>query len=423
MPINVYEHTPNILTTPLIVMRWIVSIAQLLAIGASDALFSIPLPVQPLLLLVAASFATNLYAMTFRRQVSESVLRWYFVFDIIQLCGFLFFTGGTQNPFCLLLLGPLTMAASLLSLYSLCLLIMLTVLCVSVMSFGAYPLQWPDPAPFLSPSYIHSSWFALMVAFIFISFIVWRLAMETRLVNAALVQTRAILAERRRVSELGALAAAAVHELGSPLGTIAVITKEMELDTHPDDPFADDIKILREQTEKCKKILADLAINPGKKMESMAVPMRLDRVLMEIATESGGNNRNVVTHVTSRVPENLPKIAKTANLEYGIGNLIGNAVSYAREKVTIAAEGTAEAITVIISDDGPGFTPGTLQTIGQPYISTREEHANHMGLGIFISVSLLEGTGASLRFFNAPTGAVVSITWPRSVLEGMAAGQ
>jgi two-component system sensor histidine kinase RegB len=423
MPINVYEHTPNILTTPLIVMRWIVSIAQLLAIGASDALFSIPLPVQPLLLLVAASFATNLYAMTFRRQVSESVLRWYFVFDIIQLCGFLFFTGGTQNPFCLLLLGPLTMAASLLSLYSLCLLIMLTVLCVSVMSFGAYPLQWPDPAPFLSPSYIHSSWFALMVAFIFISFIVWRLAMETRLVNAALVQTRAILAERRRVSELGALAAAAVHELGSPLGTIAVITKEMELDTHPDDPFADDIKILREQTEKCKKILADLAINPGKKMESMAVPMRLDRVLMEIATESGGNNRNIATHVTSRVPDNLPKIAKTANLEYGIGNLIGIAVSYAREKVTIAAEGTAEAITVIISDDGPGFTPGTLQAIGQPYISTREGHANHMGLGIFISVSLLEGTGASLRFFNAPTGAVVSVTWPRSVLEGMTAGQ
>lgn len=419
MPINVYEHAPNIITTPLIIMRWIVAISQLLIIAASEAAFHIVLPATPLLILVAASFAVNLYAMAFRRQVSESVIRWYFVFDIIQLCGFLFFTGGTQNPFTILLLGPLTMAASLLSLYSLCLLIMLTVLCVSVMAFGQYPLNWPEPAPFLSPSYIHASWFALMIAFIFISFIVWRLAMETRRINAALVHTRAILDERRRVSELGALAAAAVHELGSPLGTIAVITKEMERDTHPDDPLAEDIAILRDQTEKCKKILADLATNPDKKMEAISVPMRFDRLLMEIATEVGTNNRGVQTSVNSRVPENLPSIAKVPNMEYGIGNLIGNAVSYARENVAVTAEGSAETITVTITDDGPGFAPAILQTIGQPYISTRESRENHMGLGIFISVSLLEATGASLRFSNGPQGgAVVTITWPRRVLEG-----
>lgn len=425
MAIDIHAHAPNIVTTPLIILRWIMSIAQLLIIAGSEALFNITLPARPLLFLVAAAFAVNLFAMAIqkRRQVSETTVRWYFVFDILQFCGFMFFTGGTENPFIILLLAPLTMAASLLSLYSLCLLLMLTMLGVSVMSFGAIPLRWPEPM-MLSPSYQHGSWVALMVAFVFISFIVWRLAMETRRVNDALVHTRAILDEKRRLSELGALAAAAVHELGSPLGTIAVVTKEMQLDSHPDDPFAEDIGILRTETEKCKRILADIATNPDKKMVALATPMRFDRLLMEIATAHSENNRGIITHVTSRVPENLPALSKTLNLEYGLGNLIGNAVSYARENVAVTAEGDAETITVTIQDDGPGFAPLTLQTIGQPYISTRQSRENHMGLGIFISVNLLEATGASLNFTNAHKGgAVISVSWPRSVLEaGLADG-
>lgn len=420
MTIDIHARPANIVLTPLIILRWIGALAQLLIVMGSEVLFDIPLPAKPLLLLVAASFAVNIYAMRFekRRQVPEETVRMYLIFDILQFCGFLFFTGGTENPFSILLLAPLAMAASLLSIYSLCLLIMLTFLCVSVLSFGAYPLQWPDPAPSLSPSYQHGVWIALMVTLVFVSFIIWRLAMEGRRVNDALVHTRAILEEKRRLSALGTLAAAAVHELGSPLGTIAVVTKEMERDMHPDDPLAEDIVLLRNETEKCKKILADLARNPDRKMSEMATPLRFDRLLMEIVSAAGDGGRNIATDVKSRVPENLPFLQMDAGFEYGLGNLIGNAISYARKKVTVDVEGTADTITVTIQDDGPGFTSLTLQTVGQPYISTRETREDHMGLGIFIAINLLEATGASLRFANAPKGgALITVSWPRTVLE------
>jgi len=420
MAIDIHARPPNIVLTPLIILRWITAIAQLLIVMGSEALFNITLPVKPLLCLVAASFVLNIFTQSFikRRQVQEETVRLYLVFDILQFCGFLFFAGGTDNPFAILLLAPLAMAASLLSLYSLCLLIILTVLCVSILSFSAFPLQWPDPQPFLAPSYQHGAWIALMVTLVFVSFIIWRLAMEGRKVNDALVHTRAILEEKRRITSLGALAAAAVHELGSPLGTIALVTKEMEHETHPDDPFKEDITILREQTEKCKRILADLARNPARKMAEMTSPLRLDRLLIEIASEQGKGERDITVDVTSRVPENLPFLEKTPDLDYGLGNLIGNAMSYAREKVTVTVEGTAEIIEVHIQDDGPGFTPITLATVGQPYISTRESRQHHMGLGIFISINLLEASGASLTFSNAPKGgALISVTWPRSLLE------
>lgn len=419
MAIDIHARPPNIVLTPLIILRWIIAMAQLLVVMGSEALFDITLPARPLLCLVAASFILNIQTQRFikRRQVQEETVRLHLIFDIIQFCGFLFFTGGIDNPFAVLLLAPLAMAASLLSLYSLCLLIMLTVLCVSVLSFGAFPLNWSDP-PDLSPSYQHGVWVALMIALVFVSFIIWRLAMEGRKVNEALVHTSAILEEKRRLTSLGALAAAAVHELGSPLGTIAVVTNEMQREMHPDDPLAEDILILREQAEKCKRILADLARNPDRKMAEMATPLRLDRLLMELVAELQPDHRGIVAEIRSRVPENLPFLEKTPDLDYGLGNLIGNAISYARDKVLITVEGNAEDIEIRIQDDGPGFTPVTLATVGQPYISTRESRQHHMGLGIFISINLLEATGAKLGFDNGPkSGALITVRWPRSVLE------
>lgn len=420
MAIDIHARPPNIVLTPLIILRWITAMAQLLVVMGSEALFSIPLPVKPLLCLVAASFILNIQTQSFaqRRPVQEETARLHLTFDILQFCGFLFFTGGIGNPFAILLLAPLAMAASLLSLYSLCLLIILTVLCVSVLSFGAFPLQWPDPQPFLAPSYQHGVWIALMVTLVFVSFIIWRLAMEGRKVNEALVHTSAILEEKRRITALGALAAAAVHELGSPLGTIAVVTTEMQREMHPDDPLAEDIMILREQADKCKRILADIARNPDRKMAELASPIRLDRMLIELVAELNPDHRGVLVDVHSRVPENLPFITKTPDLDYGLGNLIGNAISYARHKVLVTVEGNADVIDIQIQDDGPGFTPVTLATVGQPYISTRESRQHHMGLGIFISINLLEATGAKLRFMNAPRGgALIGVSWPRSVLE------
>ena len=107
---------------------------------------------------------------------------------------------------------------------------------------------------------------------------------------------------------------------------------------------------------------------------------------------------------------------------YGLGNLLENAVDYARSKVTVSVEHTTADVVVTIDDDGAGFSAGVLQRIGEPYVTSRQSdpRAGGLGLGLFIAKTLLERSGASLRFENRGpegSGARVVVTWPREYME------
>jgi two-component system sensor histidine kinase RegB len=413
---DLHRRAPNTDLTPIIILRWLFAFCELMALMAAPALWEIDLPVAPILSLIGAAAILNLHtSIVYKgRQVPEETVRLHIVFDIIQFTGILYFTGGLANPYRLLYLCPLALAASLLSLFNLCLMIMLTILCVSISSFTFVPMEW---FPFgLSPSSIQAQqlrWAPLILTVILVSFIIWRLAMNGRQINEALQETQAILASKQQNSALGALAAAAVHELGSPLSTIAVVAREMEREITPDDPLADDVALLKAESEKCKKILADIARDPAKTVLAQG-PLRMDRLLMELASEHSASKIDV--HVQSRTPENLPYVIKTPNLEYGLGNLIGNATSFSTRVVNIAAEATADRVHVRIRDDGPGFPPDVLRQIGKPYISLREGRGGHLGLGIFIAVNLLDATEAQVSFSNWDNGAQVDIHWERAAL-------
>jgi two-component system sensor histidine kinase RegB len=275
------------------------------------------------------------------------------------------------------------------------------------------PLVWAQ-TPMFSPQYMHALWVALMVTIVAVGFGVWRHAKARRELDAALQTTQAILAARQQSSALGALAAAAVHELGSPLSTIAVVASEMAREIHPDDPLAPDVDLLRSQSARCRAILADIARDPAA-AASIPVSLRLDRLLQEMAAAHEGHE----IRVPSRVPDNLPVVTRTQALEYGLGNLLGNAVSFSARTVSVSVEADATDVRVRIADDGPGFSPDVLRQIGQPYVSGRADRSGHMGLGLFIACNLLEASGAGVTFSNDPAtgGAVVQIIWPRFRLD------
>jgi two-component system sensor histidine kinase RegB len=263
-----------------------------------------------------------------------------------------------------------------------------------------------------------------VLSILFIAGYTLRVTREARRMSEALVATQMALAREQRLAALGGLAAAAAHELGSPLGTIAVAAREIARDLPAGSPIAEDVELLISETARCRDILTELAHNPagdhapfsrvpiGAFVESTAIVHRQEAVAMVFDAAPAD------TAPDSREPH----VASAPEIVHGIGNLVQNAVQFARRKVVVTTRWTETRVEITITDDGPGFSSVVLERIGEPYISVREGSdttmTDHMGLGIFIAQTLLQRTGAAVEFDNvAGGGAQVAVRWARAILE------
>jgi two-component system sensor histidine kinase RegB len=184
------------------------------------------------------------------------------------------------------------------------------------------------------------------------------------------------------------------------------------------------VRLLREQAARCRDIL-------GKLTELSASSEPFDRTpLTALIEEVVAPHRNfgVAIDVTAP-PEQGPEPlgARNPAILYGLGNLLENAVDFARERVVVGTQWNENAIDVVISDDGPGFAPEIMDRIGEPYVTSRRRDANEsdempagLGLGFFIAKTLLERSGAILSFENRSLperGAMVTVRWDRRDFE------
>lgn len=409
----------------LALIRWVAIAGQLAALLVVHFGLEFGLPILASLAMVAVSALFN--AMTAARRpfqrLGELEVSVYLAFDIVQLTALLYLTGGLQNPFAFLLLAPVAVSATVLSLNSTVVLCGLALACISVLSVWHFPLPWRGPAPSLPPTYILGVWTALTIGILFFAAYTWRVAQEARRLSEALTATQLVLAREQQLSALGGLAAAVAHELGSPLGTIAVTAREISHDLPEDSPLAEDVELLISETARCRDILAELAHNPasdnapfssvpmGSVIESASTVYRNDTVRMEFDASSSPDWPDS--------PE--PRIASAPEIIHGIGSLVQNAAQFSRQRVDIRTRWTDDLVEVVIVDDGPGFPSLVLERIGEPYMSVRPdtggELENHMGLGIFIAQTLLSHTGATVDFSNSGSGATVLVRWDRATLE------
>ncbi|MEA2805287.1 MAG: two-component system, sensor histidine kinase RegB, partial [Rhodospirillaceae bacterium] len=212
------------------------------------------------------------------------------------------------------------------------------------------------------------------------------------------------------------------HELGSPLSTIAVITKEMLHEVEADDPLREDVELLSAESDRCRAILARLSVDPAGDVSDAYTLVPLP-ALIEAAAQSYKRDGIAIIFESGPVGEDVPATApiqvRSPEIMQGIGNIVHNAVSFARREIRIATRWTSEWSEVEVSDDGPGFSQALLDELGTPFISTRQGEEGHMGLGVFIAKTLLERTGATVIFGNrqAGAGAAVSVRWPNPVFK------
>jgi two-component system sensor histidine kinase RegB len=303
----------------------------------------------------------------------------------------------------------------------------LTVAAISVLAIYHLPLPWremPLPPP---PLYVLGVWVALVSSTMFIGGYTWSVAEEARRMRDAYTATQLALAREQRVSAVGGIAAAAAHQLGSPLATIAVVAKELVRDLPPGSPYAEDALLLLSQSERCRTILADLARQRDGESGSPFAGLPFS-ALVEAAGEPYGEDGVDVAYATAAGrdadarPVEEPLVQRSPEIMHGLGNLIQNAAQFARHEVSVTTTWSEDTVAVDIVDDGPGFPQQVLARIGEPYISGRSSggEGQHMGLGIFIAQSLLERTGARVSFANiADGGAQIVVEWKRTMLEGV----
>jgi len=418
-------------------LRWLAVLGQTITVVGAYWVLGIDLPIGGCLAVIALSAWINV-ALRIRYPASQRLRSHYafvmLAYDVLQLAALLYLTGGLENPFAFLLIAPVTVSASTLPIRVTALLGALAIGAATLLTNFHHPLPWFHHSNLLLPfPYVMGVWAAVVSGILFIGFYSWRTAEEARRMAEALAAAEMVLAREQKLSALDGLAAAAAHGLGTPLATIAVVTKELMRDAKPTDPHYDDVVLLRAQAERCREILAELAgggeqhdlivsrLTLSHLIEEVVAPHRLVAVPIEVRTTALED----VAPRTAAAQE--PVAERNPGVIYGLGNLVENAIDFAATKVEVEARWSDKAVEIVIADDGAGFPPNVLEQLGEPFVTTRpaqgwrqeapDEHIG-MGLGFFIAKTLLERSGAMLALANRPQGgAKVTVTWPRAKFE------
>ncbi len=414
----------------LTLLRWASVVGQLTAVLGVRYGLGFSLPLGWCLGTIAVSVGMNLL-MSFgwprsARLAGRAETMLQLGFDILQLAFLLGFTGGVTNPFSLLLIAPVAVAAASLPTRHAALLGGIALICVACLALWSAPLPWAA-AGFTPPPLIRiAETVALAVGVAFTAAYAWQTQAEAQRMELALATTQAVLAREQRLSALGGLAAAAAHELGTPLATIQVVTKEMARGLDPATPLGEDVALLIAQADRCREILRKLSRSPeaGDVHHSR---MSLSQLMDEVADPHRNGQIIINTEVTCAPGAQILQVRRLPEVLHGLSAFVENAVDFAETSVEVLAYYDGDRLVIEVRDDGPGFSAEVMSRLGEPYVTTRSQGENSrshhlgMGLGFFIAKTLLERTGAKVEFRNARRGgALVSARWRRARVEAPA---
>lgn len=420
----------------LVRLRWLAVIGQTVAVIAVNLWLGFPLPLGLCLAAIALSAWLNIFlALRYRQSVTlrPSQAGLLLAYDVLQLAALLYLTGGLENPFSFLFLVPVTISATSLPLRWTLGLSGLAFFCASFLAFRHMALPWFTGSPLVLPViYVFGMWAAINCGVVFSAIYARRIAEEARQMSIALSATEMVLAREQRLSALDGLAAAAAHELGTPLATIALVSKELKRELPADTPYAEDIDLLISQAGRCREILSRLA-NHGEENDVVFGRSKLSVMIEDLVAPLRGSDIAINVNLTSaaKMPSAIaePVFKRNPAIAYGLGNLLENAVDFALRTVDVEARWSENTVSIAVGDDGPGFHQTIFDRLGDPFVTTRPGYGHEqgasdqhegMGLGFFIAKTLLERSGASVTLANRATplqGAVVKVVWPRAIID------
>jgi two-component system sensor histidine kinase RegB len=395
----------------LIVSRWIVlGCTALLALIAPGVL-DVPLSQPPLLAILGVGALFNaLTAWRLARSEHAAAIELFsqLLFDMSILSGLLFFSGGATNPLVSLLLPPVAIAA--LTLPGRC------VLGIGLAAIGAYsllmffylPLPLPD-ATRATKLHLIGMWLTFAVSATMIAWFVVRMTALIRQRDGELAAAREQALRDERVMAMGTLAAGAAHELGTPLGTMALIAGELarEFENKPDipDSVREDITLLRQQIAVCKQIMTGLSRRAGAERLENTARVAVDRWLETVRQHWAAVRPQANSTLQVSSTGQPPQIAADPRLEQALLNLLNNAANATPQVVQLQLNWDTTQIRIEIRDRGPGFPAEILARAGQ---ASSPSHAGGSGIGLMLTRSALEQLGGRLILINPEDGGALA---------------
>ena len=416
----------------LVTLRWVAIAGQIAALTLAQRLYGLQLEIALCYAAIGLSVIANLTSVWVypeNKSLSNLETLLFLLFDLLQLSFLLALTGGLNNPFALLVLAPVTISATVLSLGYTAILGTVGMIAITLTALFHVPLMSADGFVLEIPRlFALGFWVAILVGGCFIAAYARRVTEEMQTMSQALLATQMALSREQKLTDLGGVVAAAAHELGTPLATIMLVSREL-MEELPDGDQREDAQLIRSQADRCRDILRSMGRAGKDDLQLRFAP--LETVVQEAAAPHMDRGKNINIHLRSVGIDAVeqPQIRRQPEIVHGLRNLVQNAVDFAARDVRIVQSWSATAIEVEISDDGPGFSASVMGRLGDPFMRSRRKvkGANRaeyegMGLGFFIAKTLLERTGATLRFSNGILesdlkGAQILVRWDRGSID------
>ncbi len=403
-------------------LRWGALLVEAAAVAVAAGWMGMAVPVGALLGLLAVSLTVGvlLSAHVARggspgRRAIAGVL----AFDVVATNLFLYLSGGPANPFSVLHLVHVTLAAVVLGAP--------TAYGLAALATLGYGLLFVDhvPVPMLVrlgdgtvSVHLLGMWVAFALSAGLVAHFVGRASDALAARDAELAGARDRAARSERLAAVATLAAGAAHELATPLGTIALVAGELAGEAAPGTPLAADAALLRDEVARCRAILDQLSYRAGEPIGEVPSAMRVAELLEDVAARLPSADRARLTlRDATHGPVSLPRIA----LAQALGSLVRNALEAqpaSASPVELVAEEARGALRLAVADHGGGMDPAVLAQAGEPFFTTKGP-GRGLGLGLFLARSVAEQLGGRLELESLlGRGTTVVLTVPARGREG-----
>ncbi len=388
-------------------LRNIAIIAQCTLLGLVYWTIEIVIPWTELITIVTVlSFINLLTWVRLHRKWPISHIEFFLqlLIDVLALSSLLYFSGGSTNPFISLYLLPLTIAAAALPWRYTWVMAVITIACYTLLLFNYVPLPH-DHSNHLIEFALHVSgmWLAFVLSTVIIAWFVVKMSSSIRERDQDLAKAREHALRNEQIIALGTLAAGAAHELGTPLSTMAVVTRELQQEYAQDSEFQNNIRILRDQISHCKQTLTQLLAKAGQNRTEHGSQLPVDEFLAQILDKWKLIRPSVSFTYQSSDFQPIPHIMDNQLLSQSILNLLNNAADASSKCIEIKSNWDNKILHLEIIDDGEGLTAEAMQRAGEAFFSSKKP-GQGFGIGLFLANANIERFGGSVRLFNLEKG-------------------